>query len=118
MAMSYSRFKAVIRIISIVSALLTIIVFCTFPPWKFRFKPLAGDIYSEAERFAGYHFIAGNVDPTDLEALCNRFGIPVNSPAWQINLSQFSIHIDAVRLAIPLIATLLIFGFLYKFSAD
>src|ERR1044072_96751 len=93
MATRYSRLKSVIRIISIVSALLTIIVCCSFPPWKFHFKPLSGGTYSEAERFAGYHFIAANVDPTDLEGLCNRFGIPIDSPDWQINLSRFSIHI-------------------------
>lgn len=107
--------------IVLVLGFLAVLAMASFPPWVFVYSyPGFNVIHAErSERPAGYHSIFGQHVPQDQTSLVALFSINVNAEPRgpyvpeRDRLQFFSLRIDWTRLAVQLVAVVLLTSILY-----
>lgn len=102
------------RIVPIL-AFLAILGMTPFPPWVYIYNPPARfQAAVKTERPAGYHLFFGGDLPKSQTELVNIFNLNIDSATeWSVGLQFFSSRIDATRLTIQILVTLLLTAILY-----
>jgi len=103
------------RIVLILS-FLVLLSMVLFPPWIYVFDPPADLRHHlvKAERPAGYHLLFTDHSPQDQSQLLTVFNLRV--APWEqpyLTLLVFSVRLDAGRLAVQLVAVVLLTSILY-----